>query len=231
MGGVEGRVGAEEGGVEGGAEEVGAGKVDAEEFDAGASGSQCNLDQCLRLLMQPEGLEEDGWRCPDCRKEVASSSHMSLMQAPPLLCVTLKRFRYVNMYYSRKIEKLVDFPVEGLDLKKYLAPGSDAGEVIYDLYGVVNHSGSQDYGHYTSCGRLMNQDNSTDIGWRKFNDEKVTAASEQDLVSSSAYVLFYRRRDFRFSLPVPSSFLQTPENSKNKAEQPIFRITGKEKYD
>lgn len=180
----------------------------------------CSLADCLRLFMRPEALEEDdAWRCPDCRKPVNASKQMSLWRPPPLLCLSLKRFSYANIYLGRKIDQLVKFPVEELDLKDYLSPGSDAGEVVYDLYGVVNHSGSLCGGHYTSCGRLVNQDNSTCIDWRHFNDSWVSKASDMQLVSSSAYVLFYRRRGFQFTLQVPASLVQEEEEPACEEEE------------
>jgi len=59
---------------------------------------------------------------------------------------------------------------------------------IYDLYAVSNHSGSLGGGHYTAYTKVNDS-------WFCFNDESVTPVSnEKILQSSSAYVLFYKRR-------------------------------------
>jgi ubiquitin C-terminal hydrolase len=67
----------------------------------------------------------------------------------------------------------------------------------YDLYGVINHRGTAWFGHYTSYARLLanNDAAKTEIGWRTFDDERVSALSNvKDIVRSDAYVLFYRHR-------------------------------------
>lgn len=48
-----------------------------------------------------------------------------------------------------KLETYVDFPIEGLDLSKYIL--SSSGEaLVYDLFAVSNHFGSTGFGHYTA---------------------------------------------------------------------------------
>jgi ubiquitin carboxyl-terminal hydrolase 4/11/15 len=60
---------------------------------------------------------------------------------------------------------------------------------IYDLYAVTNHFGSLNGGHYTANGR------NPDGNWYNFNDSKVSECGEKNLCASSAYLLFYRRRE------------------------------------
>ena len=57
----------------------------------------------------------------------------------------------------------------------------------YRLYGVVNHYGSQHFGHYTANVECA------DGTWADFNDSSVSPASKKDLVSDGAYILFYKR--------------------------------------
>ena len=59
----------------------------------------------------------------------------------------------------------------------------------YDLYGVVNHFGSLNGGHYTANCR------NPDGQWYNFNDSSVSAIGNKNVVSSSAYLLFYRRKE------------------------------------
>lgn len=69
-------------------------------------------------------------------------------------------------------------------------PEEDGGPV-YDLWGVVNHYGGLNGGHYTSFAL-----NKHDNRWYDFSDDRVSAVeSESDLVTSAAYVLFYQRRE------------------------------------
>ena len=64
------------------------------------------------------------------------------------------------------------------------------GPLIYDLYGVSNHSGSLSYGHYTAYCK------GEDEQWYYFNDSMVDKINESYVVSEEAYVLFYKRRSF-----------------------------------
>ena len=73
----------------------------------------------------------------------------------------------------------------------------------YDLFGVVNHFGSLNGGHYTATCK-----NSIDGKWYYFNDSSVSGGgsdSSSRIMADAAYVLFYRRRDD------PSSSSTNPE--------------------
>jgi ubiquitin carboxyl-terminal hydrolase 6/32 len=63
---------------------------------------------------------------------------------------------------------------------------------LYDLYAVVNHVGALGTGHYFAYIR-----SESDGKWKCFNDEQVKDIEPQKVVSSSAYILFYRRRDLQ----------------------------------
>ncbi len=63
-------------------------------------------------------------------------------------------------------------------------------QLIYDLYGVVNHSGSISFGHYTAYCK-----NKHTGKWYEHNDSSVSEVDESQIVSSAAYILFYERRN------------------------------------
>ncbi len=58
-----------------------------------------------------------------------------------ILCIHLKRFRHEVMY-SFKINSHVSFPLEGLDLKPFLAKESPSQITTYDLLSVICHHGT-----------------------------------------------------------------------------------------
>ena len=65
------------------------------------------------------------------------------------------------------------------------------GRLVYDLYGVVNHYGGSNFGHYNAyCLSPV------DSRWHLYDDSTVTAvpADPDRIVSSAAYLLFYRLR-------------------------------------
>ncbi|KAE8901676.1 hypothetical protein PF007_g4601 [Phytophthora fragariae] len=63
-------------------------------------------------------------------------------------------------------------------------------ETKYSLYGVVNHQGALGGGHYTAYAK-----NFVDDQWYYYDDERVRVVEEQQVVSPSAYLLFYLRSD------------------------------------
>jgi len=101
-----------------------------------------------------------------------------------VLIITLKRFGN-NM---RKNQTYIDFPLENLDLSKYVV-GYDKATYIYDLYGICNHSGGVHGGHYTAY--VKNANNK----WYLFNDTIVSEITDLgSLKSAKAYCFFYRKQ-------------------------------------
>lgn len=95
------------------------------------------------------------------------------------------------MFGGQKVTQLIEFPIANLDLSKYIMgalAGPGGGQ--YELYGVSNHYGGLDGGHYTAdCRSPVNGK------WYSFDDSRVSEkrGTAYDLVSDAAYVLFYRR--------------------------------------
>jgi ubiquitin C-terminal hydrolase len=82
----------------------------------------------------------------------------------------------------------VGFPLENLDLSKFTLSPQETPP-IYDLYAVSNHYGSLGGGHYTAIAK------SPDGKWYSFDDSTVSPVKHpNDIRTSAAYVLFYRRR-------------------------------------
>jgi len=125
---------------------------------------------------------------------------MDIYRLPKILVIQLKRFSkgessskyggYSRIMGSSKNSDLIDFPITGLDMGKYLLDKEEGKEYLYDLYAVSNHMGSLYGGHYTAHCK-----NSLTNKWYYFNDSSCGSTSQSDLVCSSAYVLFYRLRD------------------------------------
>lgn len=61
---------------------------------------------------------------------------------------------------------------------------------LYDLYGVIHHQGALSGGHYVAS--LKSE---IDGQWRLFNDAQIYEIHGRDVIDSSAYILFYMRRD------------------------------------
>lgn len=148
---------------------------------------------------------------------------MSIWRLPHILIIQLKRFSYKFGHYSNKIDNLVEFPLEGLNLQPYMPVEPEDGPAVYDLYGVINHMGQLFDGHYNAYARLLTAHDSrlADIDWRFFDDAHVKFWVDSHIVGANAYLLLYRRRDTPFSLhrplapPLP---LHTPEENDTEEE-------------
>uniref|UniRef100_A0A8C5LFH4 Ubiquitin carboxyl-terminal hydrolase 15 n=1 Tax=Jaculus jaculus TaxID=51337 RepID=A0A8C5LFH4_JACJA len=133
------------------------------------------LKDCIELSTTKEKLDaEDPWYCQNSTKK------LDLWSLPPVLVVHLQR---------DKLDPLVDFPINGLDMSEFLI-NPNVGPCCYNVIAVSNHYGGMGGGHYTAFAK--NQDNGK---WYYFDDSSVSTASEDQIVSKAAYVLFYQRQD------------------------------------
>ncbi|KAG6228008.1 hypothetical protein E4U34_005051 [Claviceps purpurea] len=148
------------------------------------------LEECLDEFERAEILsEQDMWYCPRCKEHRRASKKFDLWKTPDILVAHLKRFS--NSGWRRdKLDVLVDFPIEGLDLTSRVIQKEDGKAEIYDLIAVDDHYGALGGGHYTANAR-----NFVDGRWYNYNDSSVHLVSEpSSVVTSAAYLLFYRRR-------------------------------------
>jgi len=151
--------------------------------------SALNLLDCVSLFTTNEKLgANDPWYCPKCKEFHQAMKKFDLFKLPQILVVHLKRFQY-SKWSRDKLSTVVDFPIEGLDLSSFLHDKSPDKDTIYDLFAVSNHSGGLGGGHYTAYAK-----NKFDNKWYLFNDSSCSLVSESNIVSSSAYVLFYSKK-------------------------------------
>ena len=144
------------------------------------------LKKCFKLFSSEEKLKKDDeWYCPRCKKHVLAKKKMELYYTPKILIICFKRFIKHYTYWERNDENII-FPINNLDMKEFIV-GPDKEHSVYDLFAVSQHYGGTGFGHYTAvCKNFGN--------WYSYNDSSVHSTSSNDIVSSAAYVLFYRRR-------------------------------------
>jgi ubiquitin carboxyl-terminal hydrolase 4/11 len=122
------------------------------------------LDDCLDEFEREEVLsEQDTWYCPRCKRHQRATKKFDLWKTPDILVVHLKRFSSSG-YRRDKLEVLVDFPLEGLDLTKRVQNKEDGKEEVYDLIGIDCHWGGLGGGHYTAHAK-----NFVDNQWYSYN--------------------------------------------------------------
>ena len=112
---------------------------------------------------QPYGLQ-------DAKKGVIFES------LPPVLHLQLKRFEYdFNRDAMMKVNDRHEFPEE-FDATPYLSDDADKSEPwIYQLHGVLIHSGDFNAGHYYAFLKPTK-----DGHWYKFDDDRVTRATVKE---------------------------------------------------
>ena len=147
-------------------------------------GVNITLLDCFDEYTAKEDLEEPVTVDEKTGKKEQVSKRIIFWSLPDILIITLKRFSN----HRHKNQCLVDFPLENLNLSKYVV-GYDSSGYIYDLYGICNHSGGLMGGHYTACIKNPNET------WYHFNDASVSIIRDVDeLKSSQAYCFFYRKK-------------------------------------
>ena len=146
------------------------------------------LDDLLEYFCSKENLEKGNeWKCGNCKERVEVAKKFSIFYVPRLMIICLNRFHHSGYGFSKN-DQLIDFPLE-LDMGKYIC-GPDKDYSKYDLFAVSQHYGGTGGGHYTAICKNY------DGRWYNYNDSSVSLSSPGNVVSSSAYVLFYRRRNW-----------------------------------
>ncbi|KAG8440543.1 hypothetical protein GDO86_006330 [Hymenochirus boettgeri] len=154
------------------------------------STSKCSLQDCLKSFSKEEKLTDNNrFYCSNCKTRRDSLKKMEIWKLPPILLVHLKRFSFDGRW-KQKLQTHVDFPLECLDLAPYVIGPKSLRK--YNLFGVSNHYGCLDGGHYTAyCKNAIKQ------RWFKFDDHEVSEISVSSVKTSAAYILFYTSLDFR----------------------------------
>ena len=152
-----------------------------------------SLQDCLDEFTKEEKLgEDDLWYCPRCKKHQQATKRFDLWKVPDILVVHLKRFSNSRTLRD-KIDVLVDFPTESLDISSMVGErqvaqrlkeaGADVEQLglgdaeeplVYDLYAVDEHMGGLGGGHY----RAFTYNHVTDK-WYHFDDSYVSQSSAE----------------------------------------------------
>jgi ubiquitin carboxyl-terminal hydrolase 4/11 len=124
------------------------------------------LHECLDEFGKEEILSEnDAWYCPRCKEHRRASKKFELWKTPDILVMHLKRFS-ANRGFRDKLDVLVDFPIEELDLTDRVVANDGDESLVYDLFAVDNHYGGLGGGHYTAYAKNFFTDE-----WNEYNGE------------------------------------------------------------
>jgi len=150
------------------------------------NGLSKSLYDCFDNFVNKETLEDDNaWYNEKTDTKENVDKQITFWNFPKILVITLKRFSPDG---SRKLQNLIDFPLDNLDLTKYVT-GYSANQYIYELYGVCNHTGGTQGGHYTAFVKNSKKE------WIHFNDTNIEMVKNPEMViTPMAYCLFYRKK-------------------------------------
>ncbi|MCJ1245607.1 hypothetical protein MMC30_002811 [Trapelia coarctata] len=140
-----------------------------------------NLDDSFRDYIQVETMDgenkyfAEGFGLQDAKKGVIFESF------PQVLHLQLKRFEYdVNRDAMMKVNDRYEFP-EMFDAAPYLSKDADKSEpYIYQLHGVLVHSGDFNAGHYYAFIKPTK-----DGHFYKFDDDRVTRATLKEALEEN----------------------------------------------
>ncbi|XP_030601030.1 ubiquitin carboxyl-terminal hydrolase 16 [Archocentrus centrarchus] len=187
---------------------------------------ECSVQSCLFHFTEVETLtENNSLLCVTCTKRQLRNNKSGgskkniytdalkqiLISSPPsVLTLHLKRFQQ-NGYSICKVNRHVSFPLI-LDLAPFCAVKcknipEEHNQILYSLYGIVEHSGTMRSGHYTAYVKVRSerpQPSSNGLrgdgdaepprgSWFHISDTSVQPVSESKVQSCQAYLLFYER--------------------------------------
>jgi ubiquitin C-terminal hydrolase len=147
------------------------------------------LYDCLEHYFGKEVLVGSAiWKCDKCGQREDNFKEYRMLDTPDVLIISLKRFTAApNMRSWRKNTQLIDIPTI-LNIAPYKI-GKDKVNCNYRLFGVANHTGSLEHGHYYAfCCDLEDPE----YPWYNLNDERVGKMSEASIITEAAYMLFYQ---------------------------------------
>ena len=198
-----------------------------------------SLHESLQAFIAGDSMEGDNkYKCESCGSRYVNAVKRScLKEIPDHLAFHLKRFDFdLLSMQRRKIDDYFGFPEE-VDMAPYTydAVAREGGPVpsdIFQLKGILVHSGTAEHGHYYSYIRESDHQLGVPATWLEFNDTEVTPFDpgkipdccfggyfEHNQVRwskmNSAYMLFYERKaKQRFPGPILMSAnnLGPPDN-------------------
>lgn len=168
--------------------------------------SGISLEKCLQEFTKEETLDEtNAWYCNVCGKHQLAKKVLSFWEEkmPDVLILLLKRFEFHDNrrgfsyggMQREKIDILVDFPLENLDMRPFCKGSGECFDpILYDLFSVCNHYGRMGFGHYTAFARDWRPDGRLSSAWGLFDDDDVSDCSEEEVKTNAAYMLFYKRK-------------------------------------
>ncbi|XP_013763370.1 uncharacterized protein LOC102201228 [Pundamilia nyererei] len=183
--------------------------------------NEYNVEKEIKDFFQEVCIDGDNQLyCEICDAKAGAKIKLEMTRYPEVLTLLLKRFRFDHRYQEHvKIKRAVTAP-DTLQIPE---------NQTYELYAFVEHFGDLRSGHYTVT--IKSQD---DDRWYNFNDTCVTLLPERPFqldrnnTSSSAYLLFYRRKKMHAADTQHISEAPTGGASANEQQEQVVKTTGRD---
>ncbi|KAK3937263.1 ubiquitin carboxyl-terminal hydrolase 34, partial [Diplogelasinospora grovesii] len=181
-----------------------------------------SLEESLQAYVDGEIMEggsDNKYKCSTCDRHVDAVKRACLKDIPDNLIFHLKRFDFnLRTLQRSKINDYFTFPSK-VDMRPYTIehlsnPTEDQPEDVFELVGILVHSGTAESGHYYSYVRERPSNSNSEV-WVEFNDDIVSQWDPAQMENScfggpdyrshfenngvlydktySAYMLFYQR--------------------------------------
>jgi hypothetical protein len=175
-------------------------------------GCSCLEDSILKFL-EVERLEGANQYTTESFGRQDAIMGSEFVELPVVLHLHLRRFEYDQRRGKMvKVVSRYEFP-ESIDMGAFLTEKKPGVDMVYDLFGVLVHSGDAREGHFYAFLRT-----SPSQQWFEFNDSNVSVSNSEAAVyrnfggdresksgQFSAYMLIYMRRD-----QIPNLFCDVP---------------------
>ncbi|XP_033739443.1 uncharacterized protein LOC117326816 [Pecten maximus] len=150
--------------------------------------NQENLYACIKDFCSEETFEKNLLQCRMCEEkhlDTVAKKQLVFTKLPKILVLQMGRFEEYMDYRTKRIRK----NIARIKFSNEIKLDEKCKSIPYDLYGVVNHHGSINGGHYTATVRLGNS-------WYRCSDTHVsTGANPTTNPNGDAYLLFYSRKE------------------------------------
>ena len=170
-----------------------------------------SLKDCFELFFVEENLE-DPLFCHKCQGPEDFSKKYVINKLPYVLILSLKRFKF-NQNSNFKLRQMITYPLYDLEL----------GGKKYDLFGIINHYGGINSGHYTCIIKKEKR-------WIMCDDSNIYEISEKKVIHPNAYILFYIDKEspykndyFRFMKSLMNNIEKKDKEIKINKDKNFFR--------
>lgn len=145
--------------------------------------SKIDLDRIINMHFEEKETIQWGTKCFRCKKKTQQEKELKITRPPEVLILSVQK---LTPRFDRS-STMIQFSEE-INIDKYIDRECYRGpSCVYQLYGIMNHSGTMSFGHYYAHINVQGK-------WMEFNDSTVSNCYYLSNPSRYAYVFFYKRK-------------------------------------